>query len=144
MGSGAQLGSGAGFLLGTALGAFIGGGDDDTGAPDSDAFEGLATLGRSATYGIAGAVAGGVIGYVVGRRSQSEVWEPAEQGAVGPGLGGHRGDRSGQRSRPVGPAQLLTAGGRLAFFRKRDRFTAIPGKEAPCPASASWPCFRCS
>lgn len=41
---GAQLGSGAGFLLGIALGAFIGGGDDDPGAPDSDAFEGLATL----------------------------------------------------------------------------------------------------
>ena len=75
---GAKLGSGAGLLIGIALGALVGSDGDRTGAPGSDAFENLETYGRAMTYGIAGLVGGGVIGYAVGLRSRSEEWQPAD------------------------------------------------------------------
>jgi hypothetical protein len=75
---GAERGAGAGLLMGVALGALVGSDGDRTGTRGSETFENLETYGRAMAYGVAGLVAGGVIGYAVGLRSQSEEWAAAD------------------------------------------------------------------
>lgn len=75
-GRGATTGAGAGLFVGILLGSFPA--HDQRDSFLGDGLEGLETMGRMGTYGLIGGVAGAVLGFAIGSRSESERWSRVE------------------------------------------------------------------